>query len=340
MRREYYLLPLIALMMFLLGCETSTEPSHRCPAAYEGQINLLREVWYESSPPLDSVMGLGYDAPECRQFYWYNAPSDEICGAGYLLCYRRDLDPSRDPGCDGVVPSLIIRAIEPEQGEWCGVMTGFPGGLDISKAGYFDIWINDYQPEPTSRSGVVYVEFGLIDEDFHAPQLNRLDDEDKPPYGWTIYEDTGFEGDFCRFPYDFSDASWDPAKGVYIGINCRRGNGVHDSEDLNGNGYLDRENAYYHFEINLADSAVVDVQRDYPKDTYAEYWNAETVNQYKAWRLYRVSLANIEQALVSPSGLVPRMAAIQHFRIWLPSPASIEGQLGHQIETSMVRFHE
>jgi cell surface protein SprA len=113
---------------------------------------------------------------------------------------------------------------------------------------------------------------------------------------------------------------------------------VHDSEDLNGNGYLDRENAYYHFEIDLADSAIIDIQRDYPKDAYAEYWNAETVNQYKAWRLYRVSLANIEQALRSPSGLVPRTDAIQHFRIWLPSPASIEGHLGHLIETSMVRF--
>jgi hypothetical protein len=338
MRREYNLLPLMVFVMSLLGCEKSTEPATpSCPVAYESQIDMHRSHWHESSPPLNPATELEYDAPGC-EFYWYNAA--RTWKQEYLMCHKRDLDPSLNERCDGVVPSLIISAIEPEQGQWCGAMTGFSGGLDISKAGYFEIWINDYQPEPTSRSGVVYVEFGLIDEDFHAPQLNRLDDEDKPPYGWTIYEDTGFEGDFCRFPYDFSDASWDPAKGVYIGINCRRGNGVHDSEDLNGNGYLDRENAYYHFEINLADSAVVDVQRDYPKDTYAEYWNAETVNQYKAWRLYRVSLANIEQALVSPSGLVPRMDAIQHFRIWLPSPASIEGQLGHQIETSMVRFHE
>ncbi len=337
MSREYYLLPLMAFIMSLFGCEKPTDPSPICPAAHESQINLLRSHWHESSPPLNPATELEYDAPGCQEFYWYNAartPHQE-----YLLCHKRDIDPSLNECCNGLVHSLIIRAIEPAQGQWCGVMTGFSGGLDISKAGYFDIWINDYQPEPTSRSGVVYVEFGLIDEDFHDPQLNQLDDEDEPPYGWTIYEDIGFEGDYCSYVRDFSDAFWNAAKGVYIGINCRRSNGVHDSEDLNRNGYLDRENAYYHFEINLADSAVIDIQRDYPKDTYADYWNAEAVNQNKAWRLYRVSLANIEHALVSPSGLVPRTDAIQHFRIWLPSPASIEGQLGHQIETSMVRFH-
>jgi arabinogalactan endo-1,4-beta-galactosidase len=40
--------------------------------------------------------------------------------------------------------------------------------------------------------------------------------------------------------------------------------------------------------FNLADSAEIDVQRDFPKDTYSSYWNdpAKTLNPRKAWRKY------------------------------------------------------
>ncbi|MGD1049121.1 MAG: hypothetical protein ABR899_10285, partial [Candidatus Krumholzibacteriaceae bacterium] len=220
------------------------------------QVSLLRRGWYESSPVLEwHSSGDVLREPDTEpEFYWYNAA--RTSKQEYFLTSRRDLNPALDERENSTLTTLFLDAIKPQPGQWCGIMTGFPGGgLDLSTAEYIEIWVNDFAFDPngaTPRHGTVHIDFGRIDEDFYQPELNKFDDEDKPPYGWTIYEDTGFDGETCTYQNNFSDDDWNESKFVYNGIDCRKGNGMHDSEDLNGNGYLDEVNAYYTVSFNLA----------------------------------------------------------------------------------------
>jgi hypothetical protein len=294
------------------------------------QVNLLRRSWYPASPVykldggIETLLG-----PETQATYrWYNAA--RTGKQEYFITSRRDLNPGLDERENSTVSSMFLSAISPQPGQWCGIMTGFPGGgLDLSNAQYLEIWVNDFNTNydghsgDSLRGGVVHIDFGRIDEDFYRPDLNEFDNEDKPPYGWTIYEDTGFDGDVCTYPADFSDANWVANESCYRGINCRKGNGMQDSEDLNSNGYLDQTNLYYTVSFDLADSAEIDIQRDYPitDPAYSSYWfdPQKTLNPRKAWRKYRIDLAK--------AGLVkgePRLDAIQHMRIWIEGADSLQ----------------
>jgi hypothetical protein len=203
------------------------------------------------------------------------------------------------------------------------VMTGFPGGgLDLTTSQYLEIWVNDFDTSLVAgRGGVLHIDFGNIDEDFYMPDSMTLDgrniwnDEDAPPYTWTIEEDTGFPGEGCSYPTDFSGENISDLFLTFPGINCRRGNGYHDSEDMNSNGRLDTLNYYYSFELPLDSEAIIDVQRDFDRTKYADYWDDADENDLKAWRMYRIDLSKAE--LVSPTGSEPRWDAIQHMRIWV-----------------------
>ncbi len=288
-------------------------------------VNMLRRSWSPASPAYKLVGGIDslYGPETQADFRWYNAA--RTGKQEYFITSRRDLNPGLDERENSSVSSLFLSAINPQPGEWCGIMAGFPGGgLDLSTAQYLEIWVNDFAFDPadsTPRGGTMHIDFGRIDEDYYQSAADELDNEDKIPYGWTIYEDVGFAGDACSYPTDFSDANWVANESSYRGINCRKGNGVQDSEDLNSNGYLDQVNMYYTVSFNLADSAEIDVQRDFSKDAYSSYWNdpSKTLNPRKAWRKYRVDLAK--------AGIVkgePRLDAIQHMRIWLESADSLQ----------------
>jgi len=288
-------------------------------------VSLLRRTWSPASPAYKIVGGIDslYGAERQADFRWYNAA--RTGKQEYFITSRRDLNPGLDERENSTVNSIFLSAINPRPGQWCGIMTGFSGGgLDLSMSQYLEIWVNDFAFDPadsTPRGGTMHIDFGRIDEDFYRPDQDALDNEDKIPYGWTIYEDTGFDGDVCNYPADFSDANWVANESCYRGINCRKWNGMQDSEDLNSNGYLDTMNRYYTVSFNLADSAEIDVQRDFPKDTYSAYWNdpAKTLNPRKAWRKYRIDLAK--------AGVVtgePRLDAIQHMRIWMEGADSLQ----------------
>ncbi len=295
-------------------------------------VNMLRRSWYPASPAWTVVGGVDSlcEADSQAVYRWYNAA--RTSKQEYLITSRRDLNPGLDERENSSVSSLFLSAINPRPDQWCGIMTGFPGGgLDLSNAQYLEIWVNDFNTNFTNdpadplhplRGGVVHIDFGRIDEDFYQPDKDAFDSEDKPPYGWSIDEDTGFDGDNCTYPTDFSDANWVANESCYKGINCRKGNGMQDSEDLNGSGYLEQLNAYYTVTFDLAQAAEIDVQRDFPltDPAYADYWSdpAKTLNPSKGWRKYRIDLAK--------AGVVkgePRLDAIQHMRIWIERPDSL-----------------
>ena len=300
-------------------------------------ISMIRRSWYEASPPLDPVMEFRLSPADMTEFYWYNA--SRTPQQGYLITTKQDLNPRLDDRENSSVTTLFLKAFDDNPGpdDWCGVMTGFPGGgLDLTTAEYLEIWVNDYNPSLVDRGGTIHIDFGKIDEDFYQPDSNRLNDEDKPPYTWTSDEDTGFEGETCTYPKRLDETTWDPVKKIYRGIDCRKENGIHDSEDLNQNARLDTANAYYSLELNLSQSALIDVQRDFPKSKYSAYWGKDENNKVKAWRMYRLDLSKAH--LVSPSGAKPRWDAIQHLRVWIEHPDSIAGARGHILEITGLKF--
>ena len=292
------------------------------------QVNFLRRSWYEASPAYDTLVAFHGPGTQAK-FYWYNAA--RTGKQEYFITSRRDLNPGLNERENSGVTTLFLDAIQPAgdpsglAGKWCGVMAGFPGGgLDLSTAQYLELWVNDFDTTSTRRSergGTVHIDFGRIDEDFYQSDANVFDNEDKPPYGWTIFEDTGFDGETCTYPGDFSDANWIASEFAYRGINCRKGNSMDDSEDLNNNGYLDEVNGYYTVSFNLGDSADIDIQRDFSKRDYPDYWNDpdKKLNPRKAWRKYRIDLSKMRAVMGEP-----RLDAIQHMRIWIEGIDSLE----------------
>jgi hypothetical protein len=304
-------------------------------------IAMGRRAWYEASPPIDSL-GLKLPSSAFPDFYWFNV-SREL--QPELKTSRRDLNPGLDARENSAVSSLFLRPIDPEEGEWCGVMTGFPGGgLDLTTSQYLEIWVNDFDIDTllSSRGGVLHIDFGNIDEDFYQPDSITTDgrsvwnDEDAPPYTWTIEEDTGFPGEGCSYPTDFSVDNINPAYLTFPGINCRKGNGYHDSEDLNGNGRLDTLNNYYTFDLPMNSEAIIDVQRDFDRIKYADYWDDAPENSLKAWRMFRIDLSKAELADSTMSG--PRWDAIQHMRIWISDIDQLGDARGAVLEVAEIKF--
>lgn len=295
------------------------------------QVSLLRRSWYPSSLPYayDSAGALVQKSDDDRvgNFFWYNAartPQQE-----YFITSRRDLNPNLDPRENATVTTLFFDAVFPdevESGRWCGVMTAFPNPLDLSTAQYLEIWINDFQTDPSARGGTVHIDFGRIDEDFYKPGPGQKspDDEKKTEYPWTVEEDTGFDSDdaYCSYPARFDESTWIADWFVYRGINCRKGNQLRDTEDLNGNLILDRTNAYYTLTFNLADTAMIDIRRDFPPDDpegrWNDYWSEKNLNMRKAWRKYRIDLSKARSVFNAPP-----LESIQYVRIWLENPDSL-----------------
>lgn len=291
----------------------------------ENIVGVLRSMWYESSPLQHG--GATFDTTNTCEFYWFNPAKTET--QQYFVSSKKDLNPRLDDRENSSITSLFFDPVKPGAGgtDWCGITTGFTGGIDLTTAQYLEIWVNDYDPDELApgSGATIHVDFGWIDENFRNVTNKKLDDEAKPPYyTWTADDDIGFDGDpGCTYP-DWSNIGsyWDDSKFVYTGINCRRGNGIHDTEDINGNGLLDRDNDYYTFSFNLADSADIDIRRDYPPSDpmYGDYW-AEPRNKNKHWRLYRLDLAKADNV-----GARTRLDKIQHMRIWIEDPDRIQNK--------------
>ncbi len=310
-------------------------------------ISLVRRNWFEASPPLDPVTlePLGTSVDDVPDFNWFNpSRTDQL---DKWVTTRWDLNPSLDTRENSNITSLFIKVHNPDvarDDQWAGVMTGFPGGLDLTTTQYLEIWVNDYQIDPARRGGVLHIDIGKIDEDFFEPELDAFNDEDKPPYTWTADEDSGFVGavdeKLYRDPYPgiLNEATWDETRQVYRGINSRILNGIHDSEDLNKNGRLDESNAYYALELRLGDTALVDVREQYPETDYPEYYAEREINRSKAWRMYRLDLSHVSDFLVSDMGGEPRWDAIQQMRLWVSGFDSLVGSEGHRIEIAGLKI--
>jgi cell surface protein SprA len=181
------------------------------------------------------------------------------------------------------------------------------------------LWVNDFKPNSTLRGGLLRIDMGSIDEDFYDPTADKWNDEDNNGDGWTaVTEDTGLDLVYndkeCANPpcgdTDLNGDDFDSERddGRYLKINGTEGNGLYDTEDLDGSNSLDEKNIYFSYIVDLADAAVVDIRRDY------DYNGLVNEHERDSWRLYRINLN--EYTPVSPTGEEPRFDQVKHIRIW------------------------
>jgi hypothetical protein len=162
-------------------------------------------------------------------------------------------------------------------------------GDDFSESEFLEIWIND----GGARQGSLHVNLGTISEDYYP--LYELpngeldsEDTDDPPNGYDADEDVGLDntagvdslmvpGDDGYDDYDYSYGSDD-----YSSINGTEGNDRFDTEDLNGNVYLDTDSKYWELSIDLSEDAEYVVQDNGDID--------DPTPEQEHWRLYRIPL--------------------------------------------------
>ncbi len=277
-------------------------------------LSLSRRSWSWASPPVDPedpTFTQTLSSEKNAGLFWYNIEPDRGV-------HRRDLNPELDERESTLVPSLEVEFFEPstDSTEWAGVMAGFRGGLDLSQGQFIEIWVNDFQTKSADRKGVLHLDLGFIDEDFYDPDDNEFNNEDSNRDGFTIggelNEDTGLDGISTGEAGDDPDDDYISQRieedgNRFTRINGTEGNGLLDSEDLDGSGQLETANAYFTYIIDLSDSAVVDVRRDFnpPNDFYTD--------SLDSWRQYRINLG--DYAEIKKDGK-PAIEQIKHMRIW------------------------
>ncbi|HKW14574.1 MAG TPA: cell surface protein SprA [Candidatus Krumholzibacteria bacterium] len=292
-------------------------------------ITLSRRSWYPASLPFDAL-GTQKLPDQRLNFIWYNIEPEHGV-------HRRDLNPTLDKKENTLVQSMDIdldsTPTSATDASYAGIMLGIPnGGLDISQGQFIEIWVNDFKPDPLSRHGQLHIDLGLIDENFHNPAENKFDDEDKNRDGFAAaFDDTGLDGLFDSEGTpnegatsanpdpagDDIDLSRDAITHRYEKVNGTEGNLIYDTEDLDRNGQMTRDNAYFSYVVNLDDSADVDIRRQYPG--YDGFDKEGHEND--SWRLYRIPLN--KDTIVKKSGIDPRFDEIRHVRIWFDQASQV-----------------
>lgn len=210
---------------------------------------------------------------------------------------------------------------KPEQ-SWGGLMRWLSSGYsDQSDSKFLEVWVY-------GNSGKIHIDLGQMSEDV-IPN-GRLDTEDKLTNGirnqlLDTDEDVGIDGMAGIDPFDFWDInlngvrdlgeplSYDDWQNIQTGsifdlqknlypINGTENNrndpggSLPDTEDLNGNGSLDKQNHYFEYSFALNRS---------------EYLAG---GDPTGWRLYRIPLNEFSKKVGEPD-----MSRIEFARLWIDS---------------------
>ncbi|MDP8229070.1 MAG: cell surface protein SprA, partial [Candidatus Electryoneaceae bacterium] len=213
---------------------------------------------------------------------------------------------------------------------WGGIMRYLGAGYaDQSESKYIEIWLK----RGHNASGVMYIDLGRISEDV-IPNA-RLDTEDQPignRSGNGILddgEDTGLDGvagndgtdeadstyvndsetllpsyDDWNYSFqnstDYTTINGTEDNGKLNGGNSDEGGRYPDTEDLNGNTFLDQSNSFMRYRVDLGEGD----QNRYIVGGLA------TTSENKGWRLYRIPLTDTLEVND------PSLTTIDYVRIW------------------------
>ncbi len=212
------------------------------------------------------------------------------------------------------VQIMTLRTIPPEISNpgvtnqyWGGIMRHLGNEINFSDKKYIELLVRadkypfqDSEPLPT-----IHIDLGDISENFYVWNGGKgvLNTEDGANDGvrdgiLEPREDVGLdgipEGEPGDDPYDNFSNEKDEF-GDYPWINGTSGNGILDTEDLNGNGVLDMLNRYFQYSVNLK----------------SDHYESE----YNGWRLYRIPMDDF--IIKSDSPRNPNLNAINYARVWM-----------------------
>ncbi|TMQ59963.1 MAG: cell surface protein SprA [Candidatus Eisenbacteria bacterium] len=298
-------------------------------------LALGRTTWMWSSIPVDTATGqpISLLVSDHAPIQWYNPHN-----SGSIV-HEQDLKPvlTKEEGGDNERSVLEINMLSPTDSAntftsvtWTGLTQALSRtGQDLSRTRFVEIWVNDRrQLDHAQTHAKLHIDFGRVSEDAlwerNALPNDRLDTEDKN--GDTKLdkdEDTGLDGLHNEQEPGFTGAN-DPngddyhyttGSPDYSGINGTENNskddpnGRPDTEDLNLDGHLDKDNDYFEATVDLSDTTyvAVDVARDYPGHPVV------TKNPNNGWRLFRIPLDGPAFHTVGR----PSWDNIKHARLWL-----------------------
>jgi hypothetical protein len=304
-------------------------------------------------------------------FVWYNI--EPVYGA-----HSRDFNPHLSDRQNVSVSAIDIElnnALSPADADkWVGLIRNAlyvhpktlsadfrptkPYELDLSNRRYIEIWINDFKPDPQDRGGKIYIDVGIIDENFYEPDSMEWNDEDVERDGYQeYYDDTGLDGAFNRRPDDLPPGyrrgdeggvnedddragdDYDPRRidGRFEKVNGTEKNQRHDTEDLDSSGHMNTANSYFRYEVDLTSQPILDVRAEYPD--YNGFNNEPHRND--SWRWFRIELA--DGVPVAP-GFVPApdLTKVRHIRIWFEDVGAVvrsaEGDGLYRIQIAKLKF--
>ncbi len=193
---------------------------------------------------------------------------------------------------------------------WGGIMKYVGNQLDFSQKKYLELLVKlDVRNNEPIPNATLHIDLGDINEDFYTEYggLNVLNNEDKNNDGVpTTEEDVGLDGiakeELGADLNDVASNEIDQATGDYLYLNGTEGNGVLDTEDLDGNGVLNQLDRYFSYSVSLVDSL-----------------HLENIN-HDGWRLYRIPLTDPEYYQIinnSSTGVLPTLKKISYARLWL-----------------------
>lgn len=232
-------------------------------------LSTRRGIWTIGSPPLlDNNSPVGLD--QKGKIWWYN-PYNPVKITD-IWRDRTDIKP-QDDRLDVLDINFFpdSTSTAPES-SWAGIMRSlYTGMADQSLSKFIEFW---YYPDQSVSNGAptMYIDLGFISEDLNNNGL--LDTEDRNNNNvFSLDEDTGLDTLFDvnepgynpNIPGDDpngDDWDYDPERNPYdySRINGTEGNrndpdrlGRFDTEDINYNSSLDRQNGYFEYAIDLND---------------------------------------------------------------------------------------
>ena len=272
-------------------------------------VSMTPERWRWTSIPQRNQAQDVEEAADSRmdaEIHWYSPLN---------VVKERELKPSLSnaEGAQNTHQSLAIslprRPTAAVSGQllWAGLTYPIdPVGIDLSRAQFIDVWVNDFRDIPRVRNQHVklHIDLGAVSEDErrapNIPPNGHLDSEDKPPRDNLLTvtdsnnEDTGLDnlldagegaaptpdlvtvsgtdpsGDDFQLPDKTFDNDLDTRK--WRLTNGTEGNKnfipIPDTEDLNLNNALDTQQNYFEYTIDLGDTTYLET------DVYHAYVEA------------------------------------------------------------------
>lgn len=294
-------------------------------------MTLSRRSWNPASLPVDpnnttAVLPASKRLPT----FWYNIEPERNGQKSGVT--RRDLNPELDERESTLIQTLDIEldTLSTDSTYWAGVMAGFRGGgLDLSQGQFLEVWVNDFRGDDLlSRGGTLHIDLGSIDENFYKPEVQQVDirfnTEDPNLDGFVaLNEDIGLDGIANGIDGDDPKDDWDlnrlpvgDSDGRFLNINGTEGNGTFDSEDMDGTGSGEWDNAYFSFTIDLASQPVIDVRESFPNNPRFN----EPPHANDSWRLYRIRLSEHQEIT---QDFAPSFQQIKHIRVWMDNVSEV-----------------